>query len=570
MRFFKFVDKDGRSINSAFKKISYIKGETIKVNANPDNQQCGTGIHCIIMDSDNPIRPDNIMFGPSVAILEADEKDIVYYNINGKCRLKKCKVIDVYEIDKLPEDIKLGRGDMYFALKVLNQLPTISLTKAWRDIAKHYPLRFTNKLDKYYRDFEDMLVYNDFIHEAVKYSVIHKQYNNKKIKEYVDKELQDEYCIFDIAILKWINIFEPENIEITERRALEYFDSNIWISTEELMVYSIEYNRDFSDLFVKRIKCYCLDIPSDDTICNYIKKFKDNPKVMELAETNPIYAMAFCKATKTKATPEMKEILNGGFTGTKYVLEVDNDEDMYHCFDTFSKIVAYCEKYGNNDKNFLSKVLSSYSITNDMVKNLSDFTKYRNIVNAEYFDKIFIKTHPYLTYCIDYLYHINSSSKEVINHIHNTFSLNTVIEVMNMMGHMSLFEQILDAYEYEYNLTSIYFKVLYLLNNGTKVSPEVTKESGMRKVYQNAGKNIEVDEGMVFDNIFSALSYKEYLLSLDYHCINVFRCTGDNFVKVDEIGKWNNKDNLSKELKGSGFLQNIKITGYPNQVYYPF
>ena len=105
-KFWKFVTEDGCSPGK-FGKIKYIAGETVEVeDADPDkNIQCSSGIHCIDF-SDKQYNPCNIiMFGPKVAILEVDEKDIIYYEKGGKCRVKKAKVLEVKESELWKIDI---------------------------------------------------------------------------------------------------------------------------------------------------------------------------------------------------------------------------------------------------------------------------------------------------------------------------------------------------------------------------------------------------------------------------------------------------------------------------------
>ena len=112
-KFWKFVNEDGCSPGD-FDKIEYIPGETIEVeDADPrKNIQCSSGIHCLDF-SDEKYNSCNIVFGPKVAILEVDEKDIIYYKKGGKCRVKKAKVLEVKEPELW---MKTGNGNSLWAL----------------------------------------------------------------------------------------------------------------------------------------------------------------------------------------------------------------------------------------------------------------------------------------------------------------------------------------------------------------------------------------------------------------------------------------------------------------------
>ena len=112
-KFWKFVNEDGCS-PGGYGVIKYTQGETVEVkNTNLDKErQCASGIHCIDF-SDKQYDPCSIMFGPKVAILEVDEENIVYYEKNGKCRVKKAKVLEVKEPELW---MRTGNGNMAWTL----------------------------------------------------------------------------------------------------------------------------------------------------------------------------------------------------------------------------------------------------------------------------------------------------------------------------------------------------------------------------------------------------------------------------------------------------------------------
>ena len=99
-RFWKFVSENGCSLGY-HGKIHYVPGEIIEVKStNMDKTiQCASGIHCLNF-TDQKYDMHNMIFGPKVAILEVEEEDIVYYEKNGKCRVRKAKILEIKE----PED----------------------------------------------------------------------------------------------------------------------------------------------------------------------------------------------------------------------------------------------------------------------------------------------------------------------------------------------------------------------------------------------------------------------------------------------------------------------------------
>ena len=112
-KFWKFVTGDGRSPGD-YSQIKYTPGKTVDVeDADPNpERQCAAGIHCVDF-SDEKYDIINIVFGPKVAILEVDEKDIIYYKKGGKCRVKKAKVLEVKEPELW---MKTGNGNSLWAL----------------------------------------------------------------------------------------------------------------------------------------------------------------------------------------------------------------------------------------------------------------------------------------------------------------------------------------------------------------------------------------------------------------------------------------------------------------------
>ncbi len=105
MNFFKFIDSNNKSLSN--QRIHYEEGKVIveqSTDLNP-RLQCASGIHAIHIGK-NPIDHNRIYFGPKVAFLEADEKDVIYFSDSGKCRLKQCIVTKIIDTKDLPKNTR--------------------------------------------------------------------------------------------------------------------------------------------------------------------------------------------------------------------------------------------------------------------------------------------------------------------------------------------------------------------------------------------------------------------------------------------------------------------------------
>ena len=99
-KFWKFIGEDNKSLTDTYMKIEYKVGETITIkDCDMNKVQCSNGIHCLDFTAEK-YEYRNILPGPKVAILEVEDEDVVYYQENGKCRVRKAKVLEIKE----PED----------------------------------------------------------------------------------------------------------------------------------------------------------------------------------------------------------------------------------------------------------------------------------------------------------------------------------------------------------------------------------------------------------------------------------------------------------------------------------
>jgi len=97
------------------------------------------------------------------------------------------------------------------------------------------------------------------------------------------------------------------------------------------------------------------------------------------------------------------------------------------------------------------------------------------------------------------------------------------------------------------------YKVVIVLKNGARVSIFAPKELGLRKTYHANGQALEVDSGMVFDNLRDAKDFVAW-----HNCyvpastkIEIWECNyriGTRpFAKIDSIATWNAKFSRAKE-----------------------
>jgi hypothetical protein len=566
MRFFKFIGEDNKSLCDIpdIEKIHYVKGKTIEVEDTDMNikVQCGEGIHCILFDGTKPINTVNILFGPRVAILEADEEDVIYYSEDGKCRLKKCEVVDVYDINKLPKELKNGRGNQDFSIQVFKLLKYCKFSDCTELLEKNQYGNITQllvkKLDRYYKKFEDYLVSNKIFIFAAEYALKHKKYYNNSIAEWVKTEGNN------VVKLEWACTFGQNDIDKLEKEFLGELSNCSDYEFNCTVKYAIEFNRINDTIINFILRNKNINYYGEKLLFEYIRKFIDNPEIEKIAKLSQTYAYEYCVKKEGNVSDEVIEMIRGDwYYSVNYILNI-KDDGFYDRFDDIYNIIAYLDKYGANDK-FLDSILSLE--LKPHTGYVTDLAKFRTLKNSHKIDSIFIKLNPSFDECLKYTKYINTTSKIILKYIKQNLNIDYIMRFINYTGYVPQLGQILDEYNYSYDeLPDIYFKVVKVLKNGTKVSPEIDKESG-RKVYENSGKSIVVDEGMVFTNIFSAVDYYKTLSRDDD--IRVYKCTGENFRLQNQTKKLDNDSIIHNELPGSGFLKNIQLLEESNfQLYF--
>lgn len=204
MKFFRFLTKDNVPFNELSDNLEdtqYKIGD--KIVADIDENDEGTfwepGIHCIKVKGENEIVGDFISFGSKVAILKAKKEDILHEREDGTCRLSKCEVIDIIDAKELLEKLKNKRISGSFFLRILSYIPEIEYNKKHLCLIldiftddNFYGISFDtlnnyfNKLDKYYPEIEEYLLGKELYDYALIYAINKKQYNDPKLKEYVE------------------------------------------------------------------------------------------------------------------------------------------------------------------------------------------------------------------------------------------------------------------------------------------------------------------------------------------------------------------------------------------------
>ena len=193
-KFWKFVTKDGFSPGGCG-SIKYTTGKTLEVeDANPDKSiQCSSGIHCIDF-SEKEYDYSNIIFGPKVAILEVDEKDIIYFKEGSKCRVKKAKVLEVKEPELW---MKTGNGDVEWTFKCsysCGHHPDV-MQVIINNKDSQYAYYYANDiLQKHDERLMQVIINNKSIHYAYHYSIDVIEGHDERLMQVILDAKDSEYA----------------------------------------------------------------------------------------------------------------------------------------------------------------------------------------------------------------------------------------------------------------------------------------------------------------------------------------------------------------------------------------
>jgi hypothetical protein len=329
MRFFKFIANNNESITNDYDRIKYEIGKEIvveNVDMNKGNQ-CSNGIHCISMKVKPPIDCLNILFGPKVAILDAKKDDIAYSSRNGKCRLKRCKVINIYHVDDLPEKFKLKMGAIFYE-RLIYFLTTIKYNPKQLDLLKgtnFYVLDlYFRRLDKYYPGIEKYFVNKKLYECAVLYALNSKKYNNSILIKY----------LYNIgAKYEWAKIFpeDKEKVEETIR------------SSHEIYTYCLRmgYQKEEAEKFTEKISNCYFDMNSIRYILNIgtnnklERQFLNRRNYGNISKTYRSFENILQYAVRyNKNTVKIRDSIK------KYDKDAEKDIDYYRYKDFADEIVA--------------------------------------------------------------------------------------------------------------------------------------------------------------------------------------------------------------------------------------
>jgi len=264
------------------------------------------------MEVESPIVCFNILFGPKVAILEANQEDIIYQEKDGKCRLKRCEVIDIINISDLPDNLKTGRNSIEFFHMFLNNIEKIEHKQEYFDLIigndykneykSEYNLNTENritlnlyfeKLDKYDPQIEEFLLSKKLYDNAIYYAICKKQYINPIIR---DKILDSDYhcrnAEYKYSRYGWAKVFPEDKEEI----------ENLMNSSFDILRYceSMGYKDEEAEKFTEKISKF----PFDEFTEIYVKNIGTNNElekeflIKSSIESILTYAIRYNKNTK--------------------------------------------------------------------------------------------------------------------------------------------------------------------------------------------------------------------------------------------------------------------------------
>jgi len=435
MKFFKFISENNESITDSYKKIKYEVGKEIVVNDVNMNkfEQCTTGIHCICMDVKSPINCDSILFGPKIAVLEAKEEDIIYFSENGKCRLKECKVIDIYNTKDLSEKFKYDMG-RHFYEKIIFFLSKIEYDQRQLDLlckSDFFTIKqYFDKLDKYYPEIEEYLIDKEFFNYAIYYAIKNKKYNNRIIiqniydvyskcewvktfpedKEEIEDSINKPYDIYNYcSVMGYKN---EQAAKFTEKMSQTYHDgylvsyvlsigtndkiekellysNNFIIGFVDLLKYIVRYNRTTKDIL--DVLKEMVEKISNNGNYNMYKDFADkiiageNIKDIALSSSEFTYIYTLLSG---KITEEIKDKIKESQHYTfEYFLNCELDKDMYSVINETKYIAKFICNFGIVEE-FLDAVLKQeVLVDNYEYNNFGMFVRSRSLYQ-EYQDKL--------------------------------------------------------------------------------------------------------------------------------------------------------------------------------------
>lgn len=613
--FFKFIGEDGYSLSRSTGGLHYVPGKYLNVpNANPNKKiQCSSGIHCLLMDSDKPISSTAVIFGPKIAILEAEDDDIIYYSQDGKCRLKKCQVLEVMETKDLDIDLILGRGDDFFFSNTSHYVTGVSnkyLLKIIRN--KYFRGEFcylnsflTDNELKYNKEVEKTLLDKNYNNLAVNYALYHRKYS--------DNRLVDIVCDLPIGFkISWSKSFGPsikiedtlnssESVSqyIREVRStpklldkmlecdnayviykFSCFNDSAKIRdymfnrvTGKDLIYSLMYCNDHEDDVtaeeIESVTRKVIDYAgqpttfwTDYSLTTFIENFYKHPSIRELALKSPQAACKYSTVASDYSDDLMSVIAKDAHYSTQWAQENGFHKlILEHLVYNGKNVFSLFRKFGINEElldMFCAKTYNYYSVSLSLedilfvIENLSKYPKLENIllVCRIPFAQLYL-------YCKE-IGKVSDDVKEYVKQRYKDypsyFNVYSLSDIVNKFGYddcaLEFYKTLEPFYEMSVShikeqvsrqLTNIkeaanrqtYYKVVRVRANNAKMSALIHSKSKNRKSYYSNGVTRNVDRGMVFSNIFSAVKfvniYGKTHKANSRDPLVIMSCHGDNF-----------------------------------------
>jgi len=574
-RFWKFINKENKSLNPRGNPLVYDVGAILEVpDADTNNVQCSSGIHCLAVTKE-AIDPYNVSFGPKIAILEAEDEDVIYFDISGKCRLRKCKVIDV--LTDPPGWMKTGNGNADFTksywhgtfektkCQAVKQVAakngwlidyyyetkswSTEVVKAIRDsaIPGSTAMKFAKQIGKPYPSLEEIAINGGYMIAWAEKFGIKPQYE-KHLKNISDRYMYAILMKGDIsenlarqigadgkhfihlsgilskhliAVMKEAFLSEAP-LEDVCRYAVQQNQENARV-TQALLSGEIKWDRYYKEA----CKNYIYHFETPD------RKFAD----VVLQGNDKDFICTY--ALERGATPAMLTVLAGrSDLALKYMDKYGYQDELIQSMEKI-KLTTYAgygfniydyiqmvKTHGHNkklDRLLINGFEASYNWPSHNIADLALYTHYCGLT-----DDMKEALQPTVEKLAKWA---RPGGDEYLRG-----------SILKTGGDSVLFHYLMEALPQtsivqEFKSQKRFWKVCRVLRNGARVSAFATKESKKRKSYISGGNVQIVDKGMVFSNEFEARDFinKNRVVMPDKERLELTPCTGTNPVAIKYV-----------------------------------
>jgi len=580
-RFWKFISEENKSLNPRGNPLVYDVGAILEVpDADTTNVQCSSGIHCLVVTKE-AIDPYNVSFGPKIAILEAEEEDVIYFESNGKCRLRKCKVIDV--LTDPPGWMKTGNGHSGFTKNYWNRSFEKTKCQAVKQVAAkngwlidyYYEtnswstevvkairdsvtpgstaMKFAKQIGKPYPSLEEIAINDGYVVEWA------KQFGAKPQYEKYLKNTTDRY---EYTLMMKGDISEALARQIgADGKYFDYLSGTLGKSLltaplravmeeaflaqgplEEVCKYAVKHNRENARatqaLLSGEIKWdryyYCGDYR------NYIYHFETpERKFADVVLQSNDKDFICTYALERGATPAMLTALaENSDSSLKYMAKYGYHDELIQSMEKI-KLTTYSGA-GFNIHDYIQ-----------MVKTLGHNKKLDRLLMKRFTEAYNWPSHSiadlalYVHYCgltDDMKEELQSSVEKLAKWAATGVDVSLRNCILSTGGDSVLFHYLMEVLPQtpqvqEFKNQKRFWKVCRVLRNGARVSAFATKESKKRKSYISGGNVQIVDKGMVFSNEFEALEFIRNNKSAmpTKERLELTTCTGTNPVAIKYV-----------------------------------